>query len=281
MKETITQSQIEDAVDTASSFITQERGTSLDGSFASTYMREKITSTAELAEQLLTETPHPSLPGLYVPLHSGTQQQFEESLHVLPGHIVLLPSAFVDRKDSAFYPAIVSEDSIAHNALRLHVLRQPYKKQLLGSSRTILSGAAQAETKGVGSHGRTANDGVEAEHFTALMTISSSEQSITNWANGYHVNHGWRSGKQTSVTSEMHRQIFEDEIPQTTITITKQDILNKRAAVYWHESLRGTDGKPEHGSTTDALIIIQALGFQALKEKRPRALDSIKTMIAS
>lgn len=279
MSEYITPTRIEDAIDSVHTFISKERGSDLDGGFASTQLHERILSTSELAEQLFTETPHPNFPGLYVLLHNKIDQEFNEALHVLPGHILLLPSITVDKKDSSFYPAVVSEDSVSLGALRLHVLCQPYKKTLTTGARTILSGAAQAETKGIGNHNRTANDSIEAEHFTALLTISGNDTLASKWVDGDHVNHAWRQNKNTSVTSEMHKNIFGNEIPQTTITITQQDIINGKAALFWHESLRGHNDRPEHAGKQDALIMVQALGFQALKANSPRSIDTIKGML--
>lgn len=279
MNEHITPGRIEDAIDATNSFISQQRGAPLDGGFAGQQLHERIRSTAERAQQLLTETAHPNHSGLYVPLHSKNEHRFSEAMNVLPGHIVLLPSRTIDKQGSAFYPAVVSEDSLAHNALRLHVIRQPYQQKLLGSTRTLLSGAAQAETAGIGNHGRTPTDGVEAEHFTTLLTISGNERMRSQWASGNHINHTWRQHEQTSVTSEMHRQLFSDEIPQTTITISQQDIASGTTALFWHDSLRDDNGYPEHAGKQDALIIVQALGFQALKDKRPKAINAVKEML--
>lgn len=281
MKEIISQTRIEDAIDATVSFVNQQRDTGIDGGFASHQLAASIRSNAQIAEELLTETPHPSQKGWYAPLNKlNVNHRYTEALASLPGYIVLVPSAIVDRTGSSFYPAVVSEDSISARALRLHVLRQPYRLQLLDSAKTILSGAGQSETNGIGNHDRTDNDSVEAEHFTALLASAADEGAQKQWSSGNHVNHAWRSNAVSSVTGKMYERILSDEIPQKTITIAQQSIAEGKAAIYWHDSLRANDGRPEGATTENALVIVQAIGFQALKDTDPRSIDVIKGLLA-
>ncbi len=281
MKEIISQAQIEDAIDATASFVSQERDTGIDGGFASQQIAANIQSKAQIAEELLTETPHPSQDGWYAPLHKlNVHRRYAEAVTSLPGYIVLVPSAIIDREASSFYPAVISEDSLTAGALRLHVLRQPYRLQLLDSAKTILSGAGQSETTGIGNHGRTDNDGVEAEHFTALLASAADKDIQSQWSIGNHVNHAWRSNSGSSVTGKMYERILSDEIAQKTITVTRQSISKGKAAIYWHDSLRAEDGRPEGATTENALVVIQAIGFQALRDMSPRSIDTIKRLLA-
>ena len=169
MSDTITQTRAEDAIATTESFLQLERGTGIDGDFAGSQIAERILTVRERAEDLLLSVPHPKLAGLYVPLSKHNSQHFEDAVTALPGYLVLIPSTLVEPGTSLFYPAVVSEDGIKDNNLRLHVLRQPYRQQIRYGAAMVLSAAGQSETKGIGDHGKKSNDGVEAEHFATLL----------------------------------------------------------------------------------------------------------------
>jgi hypothetical protein len=282
MSEHISQTRIEDALAEATSFLGAERGVNLDGDFASSQLEQRVTSTSERAEILLQATPHPTLEGLYVPLHKkNAAAKYDEAVAALPGYMILIPSNLVETGTSVFYPAVVSEDGVKNQQLRLHVLKQPYRQYVSKHASVTLSAAGQAETTGIGEHGRTATEGIEAEHFTTLLTAGIDDNIRDAWQAGVHNNHVWRTNQSSSVTGEMSKRLFTENTPQTTITITRQDVEQGRATLLWHEGMRNqSNGKPENAARDKALVIVQGLGFQALKAQNPRGIDTVKRLLA-
>lgn len=281
MTEAITQTRIEDAVASTNAFLGTERGTSLDGDFASHQVAERVQTAAQRAEDLLLSVPHPKLDGLYVPLSKHNASRYSEAVTALPGYLVLVPSALVESGTSVFYPAVVSEDGLKNNNLRLHVLRQPYRQQVRYGASMVLSAAGQSETKGVGEHGSKASDGVEAEHFATLLAAGSDRSVQSAWQSGSHVNHSWRGQTGNSVTAEVSKRLFGRDIPQTTLTITQSQIEQGQAMLLWHEGMRDDrSGQPETAARDNALVVIQGLGYEALKTSNPQGLDTVKRLIA-
>ena len=276
----ITQTRVEDAVATTNHFLESQRGASLDGDFASTQIAELTRSMAEQAEDLLTTVPHPQARDFYVPLSKHNSQKYAEAVATLAGYLVLVPSSLVEPNTAAFYPAVVSEDGIKNQSLRLHVLKQPYRQQILYGASVVLSAAGQSETKGIGDHGRKTNDSVEAEHFATLLAAGSDQSVQSAWLAGNHVNHHWRSQGNSSVTSQVSNRLFGKEIPQETITITKRQIEDGKAMLLWHEGMRDEQGKPEVAAKPGALVVMQGLGFEALRQSRPQGVDDIKRILA-
>jgi hypothetical protein len=281
MLEIITQTRVEDAIAQTNSFLGAERGASIDGDFAGHQVAERVATVQERAEAVLYSVPHPKLDGLYVPLSKRNANTFDEAAAVLPGFLVLIPSAAVEQGTSFFYPAVVSEDGLKTGDLRLHVLRQPYRRQVRYGASMVLSAAGQSETKGVGEHGRKNNDGVEAEHFATLLAAGSDSRVQAAWRSGQHVNHNWRGQSGNSVTAEVSKRLFGSDIPQTTITITKQQVEAGQAMLLWHEGMRDSQtGAPETATKDKALVVIQGLGYEALRTSNPRAIDNVKGLIA-
>ena len=283
MTRQITQMKAEEAVAGTEDFLQFERGASIDGGFAANQVAERVVTVEERANGLLSDARlrHPQHTDLYIPLSKRNANDYSEVAAVLPGYMVLVPSTLVERGSSSFYPAVVSEDGLKDGELRLHVLRQPYRGGVGYGASTILSAAGQSETKGVGEHGRNVSDGVEAEHFATLLAASSDPQIQRAWETGNHINHDWRKDDSNSVTTEVSKRIFGSEIPQATITITKQQITDGKAMILWHEGMRDqTSGKPETATKEMALVVVQSLGFTALKERNPQGLDDVKRLIA-
>lgn len=277
MTEILSQTTMEDAVSAADGFLQRERGTSLDGAYASEQVAQRVMTVAERAEDLLTGVRHPRLPSLYVPLSKHNVVQYDEAIQVLPGHMVLVPSPLVGSSEKGFYPAVVSEDSITTRALRLHVLHQPYHLRGLGAgAATLLSAAGQSETIGVGEHGRVAGDGVEAEHFATLLTAGSDASVANAWRAGRHVNHEWRERPDNSVSTQLAQLLLGQDARQSTVTVTREQITHGRAVILWHESLRDDTGKPEAATRQGALVTLQALGHQALT---PAGVDDVKRLL--
>lgn len=281
MTETITQTKAEDAIASTNAFLGAERGASIDGEFAGHHIAEQIAKVKDRAEAILRSVPHPNLDGLYVPLSKHNATDYAEAATVLPGYLVLVPSALVESDTSVFYPAVVSEDGLKNDNLRLHVLRQPYRQQVRYGASMALSAAGQSETKGIGEHGRKANDGVEAEHFATLLAAGSDAKVQASWQSGQHVNHMWRQQADNSVTAEVSKRLFGSDMPQTTITITKQQIEAGQAMLLWHEGMRDElTGDPETAARDNALVVIQGLGYEALRTRGPQGIDNVKRLIA-
>jgi hypothetical protein len=280
MTEKITQSRVEDAIASTSAFLVTERGVSIDGDFAGHQVAERVATVKARAEAVLHSIPHPRLDGLYVPLSKYNATDYAEVTAVLPGYLVLVPSTLIERDTSVFYPAVVSEDGLKSAQLRLHVLRQPYRQQIRYGTSMILSAAGQSETKGIGEHGRKSNDGIEAEHFTTLLAAGSDANVQAAWQSGRHVNHAWRKQSSNSVTAEVSKRLFGSDIPQTTITITKQQIETGQAMLLWHEGMRDEQtGDPETAARDKALVVIQGLGYEALRTRNPQGIDNVKRLI--
>ncbi|MDB5169826.1 MAG: hypothetical protein JWN82_222 [Candidatus Saccharibacteria bacterium] len=281
MTEVFTQSHAEDAIARTNDFLLQERDTGLDGDFASQQVAGRVESVRDRARDLLESVPHPKLDGLYIPLSKHNAGRFDEAATVLPGYLVLVPSAMVETGTSVFYPAVVSEDGFKHNALRLHVLKQPYRQQVRYGASVILSAAGQAETAGIGDHGRQSNDGVEVEHFATLLAAGSDPAVQQAWRSGEHVNHAWRQQRSSSVTTEVSNRLFGNDIPQATITISKQQIEEGSAMLLWHRGMQDEQsGQPESATQHNALLVVQGLGFEALSNANPRGIDDIRRLIA-
>jgi hypothetical protein len=280
MTEAITQTRVEDAIASTNAFLGSERGATIDGDFAGRQVAERVATVQERAEDLLTSVPHPKLDGLYVPLSKHNANRYNEAAAVLPGHLVLIPSALIEAGTSVFYPAVVSEDGLKTKALRLHILKQPYHQQVRFGTSMVLSAAGQSETKGVGEHGRKANDGVEAEHFATLLAAGSDRNVQTAWQSGQHINHAWREQSGNSVTAEVSKRLFGKDMPQSTITITKQQIETGKAMLLWHAGMRDQQtGRPETAARDNALVVMQGLGYEALRSRDPQAIDSVKRLI--
>jgi hypothetical protein len=276
----ITQTRVEDAVANANDFLTTERGANLDGDFASTQVAERVTSVQERAQDLLEAFPYPGLDGLFVPLSQHNSSDYSEAVAVLPGYLVLVPSTLVEKGPAHFYPAVVSEDGLKTSELRLHVLKQPYKQQIRYGASMVLSAAGQSETKGVGDHGRKTNDGVEAEHFSTLLAAGSDQAVQTAWVNGQHVNHSWRQQPGNSVTAEVSSRLFGQDIPQTTITITREQVETGKAMLMWHEGMRNEQNVAETATRDNALVVIQGLGFEALRTANPKGVEDVKRILS-
>lgn len=281
MTEVFTQMRVEDAVANTSDFLLTERGVGIDGEFAGRQVAERVATVQERARAVLQSVPHPKLDGLYVPLSKYNATGFDEAAAVLPGYIVLVPSALVESGTNAFYPAVVSEDGLKYrDTIRLHVLKQTYRQRIGYGTSTILSAAGQSETNGIGEHGRKMNDGVEAEHFDTLLTVGSDAKVQAEWVSGKHVNHEWREQPGSSVTTEVAKRLFGSDVPQDTITITKRQIEEGKAMLLWHDGMTDQTGNPETAAKDNALVVIQSLGFEALKAQNPKGVDTIKRLIA-
>lgn len=282
MSEIFTQTRVEDAIASTNNFLGTERGASIDGGFAAAQVAERVATVSERAEAVLQSVPHPKLDGLYVPLSKHNASDYPEAATVLPGYLVLVPSSLADPTvKNEFYPAVVSEDGLKSDNLRLHVLRQPYRQQVRYGASMVLSAAGQSETEGIGDHGRKSDDGVEAEHFATLLAASSDASVQAAWQSGQHVNHTWREQVDNSVTAEVSRRLFGSDMPQTTITITRQQIEGGKAMLLWHEGMRDEQtGKPETAARDNALPVIQGLGYEALRSRGPQGIDNVRRLLA-
>jgi hypothetical protein len=91
----------------------------------------------------------------------------------------------------------------------------------------------------------------------------------------------WREQANNSVTAEVSKRLFGSEMPQATITITKDQMESGQAMLLWHEGMRDMHtGKPETAARDKALVVIQGLGFEALRSRNPKGIDDIKRLIA-
>lgn len=277
----LTQTSAEEAIAAVNDFLDEQRGASLDGDFAACLIAERIATVEERAQALLQAVPHPQLERWYVSLSKYNANSYAEAVAVLPGYLVLVPSALVERGPSAFYPAVVSEDGLKTNTLRLHVLRQPYRRQVRYHESVVLSAAGQSETKGIGEHGRTASDGVEAEHFATLLAVGSDASVQEAWRSGKHVNHAWRGQADNSVTAAVSERLFGTNIPQTTLTITREQVEAGQAMLLWHEGMREEQmGRPEAATHDRALVVMQGIGFATLRKHNPQGVTDVKRLLA-
>lgn len=280
MRDVFTQTRVDEAIGLANDFLTHERGTQLDGDFAAASVRQHVASVAEQAEEFLTAIPYPNQQGLYVPLSKLNAHMFSKAVAVLPGHIVLVTPQLVGEQGSSFYPAVVSEDGTKTGMLRLHVMHRPFRQKLGRAAATFLSSAGQSETSGIGQHGRLPSDGVEAEHFATLLTAGSDPDVGDRWLAGEHVNHTWRKSPNDSVTSRVNNMLLDENTPQSTVTLTQQQFKLGKAILLWHEALRNANNKPETATRSNALLVVQGLGFEALKTRSPKSLDTLKRLLA-
>lgn len=276
MIEMITQTRVEDAVAHTTDFLHKERGAQIDGDYASRQLRQRIATTQERAGAFLMAVPRPRGNGFYAPLSRYNANQFQEAVTSLPGYFVLVPSALVERGPSAFYPAVVSEDGLMSQSLRLHVLHQAYHCQIGRATGVVLSSAGQAETKGIGEHGRQSHDGVEAEHFATLLTISGNPTLLTGWRNGEHINHRWRQAPRQSITGQLTNTLLHTDVRQSTLTLRQQDFEHNRAMLLWHEGMRDTNGNAAAATYPGALVVIQSLGYEALSQSQPDRLTNVQ-----
>lgn len=284
----LTQSHFEDAVAQTNAFLHTERGAAVDGDFASRQIEQRIVTKSQAAEDVLTSARvrlpnagdvHLAVGRLTVGDQTHVGARFDEAVAALPGYFVLLPGNTSRGVD--LFPAVVSEDGLKTDSLRLHVLAQPYRSQVGAGASVVLSAAGQAETTGIGDHGRTSNDGVEAEHFATLLAAGSDPSVRAAWQSGQHVNHDWRQQAGNSVTTQVSKRLFGNDIPQSTLTITRQQVESGKVQLFWHEGMRDPQtGTPETATKANALVIIQSLGFEALKERSPANIDTVKRMIA-
>lgn len=278
MTEIFTRAEREDAIAKADTFLHHERGVSLDGSDAG-HAVEALLSPEEEAEQFLTAIRHPRYEGLYVPLSKLNSDAFDNATALLAGRLVLVPSGMLHTGESHFYPAVVSPDSLLSSDLRMHILQQPYRPEHRTVASFVLSAAGQSETPEVGKHTKN-NDGIEAEHFATLLTAGADATVANAWRNGVHSNHSWREDPKNSVTSTLIRTVFGKQIPQTTLTITREDVVTGKALVLWHEGLRDQDsGAPESATHSNALVALQGLGFLALRDTRPSGIATVKSLL--
>ncbi len=281
MTDVITQTRTEDAIARTNEFLGFERGASLDGGYASSQVAERIVTVEERAEAMLTAIPHPNHDGLYVPISKHNSNQFDEAVNTLPGYLVLAPSSLVKPGTNSFYPAVVSEDGQKRGELRLHVLEQPYRQEVGYGASMMLSAAGQSETAGMGEHGHDISDGLEAEHFATLLAAGSDTRVQQAWESGNHINHTWRQQGSSSVTTEVSKRLFGSDAPQSTLTITRDQVQRGQAMLFWHEGMRSADsGQPESATRDKALLLVQSLGFEALRFSNPKGIDDLKRLIA-
>lgn len=282
MSEIITRTRAEDAVSAADAFLSEQRGAGIDGDFAAAQVASYVNKQGSATEALLTFDPYPGQDGFYVPLSKRNASMYNQAATSLVGHVVLVPSVLSDpNTKGAFYPAVVSQDGLKTGDIRLHVLQQPYRRGITYGASMVLSAAGQSETKGIGEHGRKSSDGVEAEHFATLLAAGTDEKVQTAWRAGQHINHTWRRQPGNSVTTEVSKRLFGRDIPQKTITISKQAVETGKAMLLWHEGLRDQQtGKPEAATKEKALVIIQGLGYQALRSTNPQGIETVKRLIA-
>jgi len=280
MTEVLTQTRVEDAIDTANNFLQYERNTTLDGGLATEKILKRVLTAAEAAEELLMERPVRGKEGFYAPLSKSNPEDFAHIAATLPGYMVLVPAALVGEKNGGFYPAVVSEQDATSTSMRLHVFKQTYRQHLTPSVSMLLSASGQSETEGVGRHGLKHGDGVEAEHFATILTAGGDKVIRKAWAEGVHVNHQWRKAPNSSVTSQMSQRLFGEDIPQVTTRVTKKDIEQGKALLLWHDGMRNQEsGEIETATRPGALIVIQALGMEAVRRTDPN-LDTVKRLVS-
>jgi hypothetical protein len=77
------------------------------------------------------------------------------------------------------------------------------------------------------------------------------------------------------------KRLFGADMPQTTITITRQQVEAGQAMLLWHEGMRdGQTGSPETATKDKALVVVQGLGYEALRTRSPQGIDNVKRLIA-
>lgn len=292
----LNQERIEGAVSAANDFLQAQLGASLDGDPAARKFEERMLSVGERAMALLRAIPHPKYEGYYVPLskYNVTGQataDFDEAAATLPGYRVLLPGPLVGVKSNDFFPAVVSEDGLKEpGTLRLHVHGYPYRRRttedgretfLSDSARVYLAGAGQSETKDIGEDGtHGSNDALEAGHFPTIIAAGMDSTILEAWQAGSHINHAWRESPDNSAIVETSKRLGGPI--RKTVTITRDAIARGDATIWWHKDLdeketndKGPDLKPK----SSALVVVQALGFEELKRRNPKGLETVKRLI--
>lgn len=279
MAEQLSRTILEDAAASAETFLK----TNLDGGFATQAIAGRVEPLAESAEALLRSVPYPGQAGLYVALSKHNANQYAQAVLALPGHVTLIPSMLVGDEIPALYPAVVSEDGIKSSKLRLHVLKQAYDHQhgLGYSAAMLLSAAGQSETPGVGQHSSARSDGVEAEHFSSLLVAGNNARVRAAWqSGGEHINHAWRQRANDSVLTELSDSLLSADMSLKTITITETQVKDGQAALFWHEGMRNAEtGRPETATRKDALVVVQGLGYEALRNTNRQGLDVVKRLL--
>jgi len=280
MPEQLTKGSADDAIDAANNFLSTERGSSLDGDFASIELTRRVVSVQEHAEYLLTANPINNT-GLYAPLASGNVDKFHEVATTLAGYFVLVQSNIIEPGSNSFYLATVSSEGSTKEQMSLHVFMYPYKAVSKYASSLLLSAAGQSEMPGIGDHSRVTNDGIEAEHFPTLLAAGVDTVVLDSWKNGNHINHIWRKNPESSVLTEVSTLLFDQSMRQRTVILTKSQVEKRKAALYWHEEMRDDiTGEPDAATKQGALLVVQGLGFQSLKEKSPIGLSVVKSLLS-
>lgn len=279
----LTQTQVADAVGFADHFMAETAGTILDGADAAVQLERQVKTAEEVAEELLNDSPGISgQPAYHAVLGRHNPQRFDEALTSLPGYTVLIPSRMVAPDEPAGYYRAAVMGNDPSGAIRLHVYCAQFQAKfgLPLSIDTTLSAASQSEVVSVQAHGeRRRGDEVASEHVATLAAAAVDPLIERRWRQGDHVDQQWRTqhlqaspdgrspAPATSVTAEMNRRLNDGKSPEVTVMVTREEIRTGRKLLLWHESMRDENGRPETSARPNALVTVQALAVQALKDK--------------
>jgi hypothetical protein len=265
------------AIGAANSFL-EDSGMRLDGGFAADLQHNQIMTVAQRAEELLVtrQMSSEAFSGFSWVLDANNEEAFDEARMVLPHFVVLVPGQALGQKASDFFPAVVSEDSLQSSDIRLHAYLKAFdphaaehhSKERNGSpigidANTALSAASLSEISAMGVHGRLGRDISDAEHF--LMVEAAIKNPVVRKAieGKEHPNHDVRKRPNSSVTGVALGSLLGDQLPQRTITITKNQISTRQIVLLWHRMLVDAEKNPLTASQPNSLEVVQGVAYKA------------------
>ncbi|HVS78754.1 MAG TPA: hypothetical protein VHD84_00480 [Candidatus Saccharimonadales bacterium] len=268
----LSSSQITDEIGRSQEFVIAERG-QIDQIDAAANLAGMV-SPQQAAYEFARDPSRQNKRGFYEILrhNDGPDRLAAFRTHMAGRMVIVLKLAHL-------FPAVVSVDKDQTAAIKLHIFENLWRPGgLTALQRYVLSGTAQAETKGVGEHGRLSDDKVEAEHFLGLLNGAARISEATTWRRGIHPNHSYR-GNNSSVPSRLSEATAESPglIPGGTITTVSFSRLPAPQVIYWHEDLLSERGI-ETGDQPDALKALQGLGYISLLEQKKD--DNLRALLA-
>lgn len=275
--ENLSSSQIIDGIGLGQEFVRAQRGQSDQIDAAANLSR--VVSPERAAYEFARDPTRLNSRGFYEILrhNDGSARMTDFKAH-MSGRMVIVLKRGQGQPKPQLFPAVVSIESKAQSALKLHIFENPWRPGgLTDLQRYILSGTAQAETTGIGQHGRLSDDKVETEHFLGLLNGAARTSEAKAWKTGIHPNHLYKTSN-SSVPSRLSASDPETPglIPGGHITTVSFNSLPAPQVIYWHEDLTGDKGV-ETGNQPNALKALQGLGYISLKEQKK--VDNLKALL--
>lgn len=261
-------SKLEDAVTAAETLTSALYSSGLDGAYASSVEVAPLKGLTGM----LRDAPVTSDGRHILRFNDQGGYTARDLQRAFAGHVILSPrdhngelqfDIIGGRRIPRMFPAIVPHEQPFEQCLRVVAASRPFVGSVSDATGVLLSAELQSRHKEVGSHSR-ARVGLDAGHFTVLLTTAASASVRNQVAAGSHVVHGWKD-QEGIITSASQNHLFSTELGTVH--------LAGKEPIAWHESL-----EPYNAALPNGLVIAQGIGYAGVRGSQDAVKRSAEIM---